>query len=977
MKKALISIFLSGMFSLATVAQTFTNPVYDSDSPDPSIQRAQDGSFYCYATNCQTRMSKNLVKWSNVSGVFSTPKWNGSGYAVWASDVNFVDERYVMYYALALWGNTTTTGIGVAMGSTPSKFTDVGKMFRSSEIGVTNSIDPCYIEDLDKKYLVWGSFHDLYIAELASDGLSVKNFSKKTKIAGGAFEGVMIHKHKGYYYLFASVGSCCEGVNSTYKTVVGRATAITGPYLNKQGGKMYDNNYTTIIKGNDRWKGPGHNSEIITDDEGNDWILYHAYDAKKPDKGRVLMMDKIVWDKDGWPTVNDGTPSTTAQPAPVFYTGDGANITYKMRNMDFGHSGFDHWDCISSEDATCQTGQGLGLMPVLSIKGGSFDVSQTKTGLPNGLYEFRLSDYTRGNVEVYVNEVAQPANVNVRSATAATSASTDFISGKYQQSVYGLVTNGTLKIGMRSVEPMLNTHRFYAGDCQVIYREKNAEACQAVYPTYAHLADSLASSPLLFYATYRTRMKEYMQQISQSEDGQVSYDLLLKLAKTVDSVSNSQVYYDSLRLQLPALAQEIEYAKAHDIPCQSSVDVYAEAEQVIAQADYTDKQVLDLIARLQQATSTQAATFERGDGTADNPYVICRPEQLMNMRNACVESQMVYFQLGKDVDMEGYAWKQLNTSADKYRNYINFDGKGHLILHLTPADDTGYPSFFGTLCGECRNVGFVDAKVVSTGSGAGILAGFIGNSSFKDAEDNMYPAIVENCYLTGTIESKGYAAPFGGYLNYSPVIIRNCYTNVDITGTGKSGNYVGGLVGRVRSELTIQNSYSAGSVNGPIAGGVVAGGQSSTTPTSIYDNVIAWNSVISGTTASVFGALGENDQAQDIYILDGVLLNEQAQSGKTHQELQQIAAKWGEPWYSDPAAGNGYPILQWQYDRGDYVQYCGFPIPEGVEPIGASPLVPAQQAAEYYDLTGRRIQRPASGVVIEVRGGRSCKILLR
>lgn len=977
MNKVLGSILVWGCMTFSATAQTFTNPVYDSDSPDPSIQRAQDGTFYCYATNCQTRSSKNLVKWSKVSGVFSTPSWNGSGYAVWASDVNFVDERYIMYYALALWGNTTTTGIGVATGDTPAKFTDVGKMFRSSEIGVTNSIDPCYIEDLDKKYLVWGSFHDLYIAELASDGLSVKNFSKKTKIAGGAFEGVMIHKRKGYYYLFASVGSCCEGVNSTYKTVVGRATSILGPYVNKQGGKMYDNNYTTIIKGNDRWKGPGHNSEIITDDDGNDWILYHAYDAKAPSKGRVLMMDKITWDKDGWPVVNDGTPSTTAQPAPVFYSGDGANITYKLRNMDFGHSGFQNWDCTASDDATCLTGQGNGLMPVLSIKGGSFDVSQTKTGLPNGIYEFRLNDYTRGKVQVYANDVATDAIVNVRASSSATSASTDFITGKYQQSVYGLVTQGKLTIGMRSVESLPATYRFYAADGQVIYRQKNSEACQAIYPTYAQLADSISKSPELFYAAYRTRLQDYMKQATEAGEGNVSYDLLLAMAKTVDSVRTSQVYYDSLCTQLPSLAQEIEYAKAHQIPYDASASVYAEAEEVIAQASYTDKQVLDLISRLQSATTIQAATFESGDGTAQSPYVICRPEQLMNMRNVFVSGQMVYFQLGADVDMEGYAWKQLNTASDKYRNYVNFDGKGHLILHLTPVDETGYPSFFGTLCGECRNVGFVDAQVITTGSGAGILAGFIGNSSFKDAEGNMYPALVENCYLTGRIEGKGYLAPMGGYINYTPVTIRNCYTNVDINGVGKSANYGGGIVGRVRSELTLQNCYSAGNVSAPVAGGVVAGGQSASNPTSFYDNVIAWNPVVSGSTASVFGALAENDQVTNIYTLDGVLLNDEAQPGKTHQELQQIAAQWGAPWYSDPAAGNGYPILQWQYDRGDYSKYCGFPIPEGVGEVPASPLMPADGQTEYYDLTGRRIERPTQGLFIQTISGRSRKILLR
>ncbi len=311
--------------------KTYTNPVYDSGFPDPSVQRAPDGTFYAYATGCRVRKSADLVHWTEMPNMISRPTWNDTTYvdadgkekkdrySFWACDVSRVGKKYIMYYACAFWGNHTRTGIGVAVGDGPDKFEDKGRMFRSTEIGVLNSIDPCYWEEKGKKYLIWGSFRDIYVSELTKDGLQIKDFNKKTKIAGRAFEGVMIHKRGDYYYMFASIGTCCEGVKSTYRTVVGRAKSLTGPYLSKQGGNMIDNNYTCIITGNDRWKGPGHNSEIITDDEGQDWLLYHAFDAKDPDKGRVMLLDKINWTEDGWPEVGDGTPSTTEQDAPVFY----------------------------------------------------------------------------------------------------------------------------------------------------------------------------------------------------------------------------------------------------------------------------------------------------------------------------------------------------------------------------------------------------------------------------------------------------------------------------------------------------------------------------------------------------------------------------------------------------------------------------------------------------------------------------------
>ena len=191
-------------------------------------------------------------------------------------------------------------------------------MFRSTEIGVQNSIDPCYVEKGRKKYLVWGSFSGLFMGELTKDGKQLKHPHNLTQVAGKAFEGAMIYKRGKYYYLFASVGTCCEGANSTYRTVVGRAKDIKGPYVDKKGGRMLDNHFETVISGNERWKGPGHNSEVVTDDAGQTWLLYHAYDAQDPAKGRVLLLDKLQWDCDGWPSVQGGTPSTTPQDTPIF-----------------------------------------------------------------------------------------------------------------------------------------------------------------------------------------------------------------------------------------------------------------------------------------------------------------------------------------------------------------------------------------------------------------------------------------------------------------------------------------------------------------------------------------------------------------------------------------------------------------------------------------------------------------------------------
>ena len=990
MKRFLTPLICALLMIPGYAQKTYKNPVYGSDFPDPTVQRALDGTFYAYATGCKAKKSTDLVKWSDVSGVISRPTWNDStyidadgnskkdSYSLWAADVSYVDGKYVCFYASALWGNGTRTGIGVAVGDTPTKFTDKGKVFRSTEIGVKNSIDPCYVEEFDKKYLVWGSFNDICIVELTDDALAVKNFNPinnpqpngtwkrhagVTKLGGGAFEGAMIYKRGQYYYLFCSVGSCCEGANSTYRTVVGRSTKLMGPYTNKQGGSMVDNNYTTIISGNDRWKGPGHNSEIITDDNGDDWLLYHSYDTNNGCNGRLMLLDKITWSTDGWPSINDGHPSSDEMPAPVFYTGDGANVTYKFQNMDLMKSGWKGWTLTASENCETGTGKGTAFAPLGYAKtAGSFDVQQTVSGLKNGVYELTLQDFsTQGGVDLYLNNARTPSfNSTANNATAPTGETTIsnyFVRSRLTQKVYGLVINGKLTIGACTRDSLTAGERFYMGCLKVVYREKNEEAMQSLMNTYAAMVDSMKVRGQRYYAGFDASMDGYKQSFAAAETATERYNILTKASKTIDSIQTSIADYLALEEAIVTLRADIEKATAGSYLSEEAQTTMAEAEEVSAKYSYTSSQMKELLARMKTVAHDMVYAYQKGDGSKDNPYVISRPEQLDNMHNVLVKDQMMYFEMDADVDMAGYVWEQLNTSSNSYRYWITLDGKGHIIYNLTPEGTKGYPSFFGTMCGEIRNVGFVDANVESTGSGAGIICGYMGHSTFKDAEENMYPVVVENCYVTGKVTGKGYVGAIGGTLNASPITIRNCYSAVDVVGNGASANYSGGLVGRIRTGLTIENCYAAGTISSPVAGGIVAGGQNNTTPTSVYNNVIAWNPSVSGTTASAFGTTATGDLLTNVYVLADMTVNDvPVEEGKTHAELQQIAATWGAPWYMNPKAGNGYPILQWQYERGDYGQICGFPVDEetGIDEI-QDPKFKIQNNV-VYDLAGRKVQ---------------------
>ena len=308
------------------VGRTYTNPIIsDKSVPDPSVIRAKDGYFYLYATQTKTYWmpvyrSKDLVNWEYQGTAFNKatePDLPGGG-AFWAPEIRFLNGKYVLYYSWAKMNGADISYTAVAVGDTPmGPFPDSKELIGNKEFG-SNCIDQFYYEEDGKKYMFFGSFKGIYVTELEDDGLTVKlgNDGKPTlkkQVCGNAFEGTNIYKKGKYYYLFASIGSCCNGVNASYQVVVGRSENLLGPYVDKDGKDMLKNNWELVLEGDgQKWIGPGHNSIIIQDDEGTDWMIYHSYLKKDGEVGgRLGMLDRVLWTDNGWPYIRNCVPSNS------------------------------------------------------------------------------------------------------------------------------------------------------------------------------------------------------------------------------------------------------------------------------------------------------------------------------------------------------------------------------------------------------------------------------------------------------------------------------------------------------------------------------------------------------------------------------------------------------------------------------------------------------------------------------------------
>ena len=270
----------------------------------------------------------------------------------------------------------------------------------------------------------------------------------------------------------------------------------------------------------------------------------------------------------------------------------------------------------------------------------------------------------------------------------------------------------------------------------------------------------------------------------------------------------------------------------------------------------------------------------KGNGTESNPYQIANKFDLQSLRDRMTDGNTTFAKLTADIDMRGEGWWPLNSTfyansyEEGYGKAISLDGTGHIIMNLTvPANkenefETG---LFGALAGTVQNLGLYNVSVDGgNAQNAGILAGLLGT-------EEQQTATVSDSYVNGKLVGAGAAGAIAGGAFQATVI--NVYANANVSGDGVIGDFIG-----MGSEgLTVINSYSAGKFN------------KSQAPAAFGD---------------------ENGTSTQNFLYYGI---------QNQEEICDIASKW-QGWHENGAIGNGWPLLQWQVERGNYTMYSGFGI---------------------------------------------------
>jgi arabinan endo-1,5-alpha-L-arabinosidase len=287
---------------------------------DPSTIVVENGFFWVFGTGKRilTAKSTDLLAWTRLgSALTEPPAWateiapGNKAAHYWAPDVIKIGERYHLYYSVSEFGkNTSAIGLSTSPSLDPAspdhRWQDRGIVLRSGAGDDFNAIDPSVLLDADGRlWMAYGSFwRGLFLIELdPATGLRLAPTSPVQHLAeADEIEAATLVRHGDYHYLFFNVGLCCRAKASTYRILVGRSQAITGPYLDDNGRDLRAGGGREFLDKSGAFIGPGH--ATILKENGREWVAVHFYDGSR-DGQPTLALRRLTWTDDGWPRVAD------------------------------------------------------------------------------------------------------------------------------------------------------------------------------------------------------------------------------------------------------------------------------------------------------------------------------------------------------------------------------------------------------------------------------------------------------------------------------------------------------------------------------------------------------------------------------------------------------------------------------------------------------------------------------------------------
>lgn len=169
-------------------------------------------------------------------------------------------------------------------------------------------------------------------------------------------------------------------------------------------------------------------------------------------------------------------------------------------------------------------------------------------------------------------------------------------------------------------------------------------------------------------------------------------------------------------------------------------------------------------------------TLFEGSGTVDDPYLICTPEDLLNL-SASVNSGVTYYhqyvQLANDIDMQEIEMQPIGLYGGDNYFWGILDGNGYVIRNINIRSDSN-AGLFGQLGGTVMNLGIESGNIYG-----GLCNGAIASHAASRS------ALIINCYNKATVTANRLRA--GGIADNFDGTILNCWSDCELDAQQTAG----------------------------------------------------------------------------------------------------------------------------------------------------------------------------------------------
>lgn len=582
-------------------------------------------------------------------------------------------------------------------------------------------------------------------------------------------------------------------------------------------------------------------------------------------------------------------------------------------------------------------------------------VDKENSWITGGTPDYQLKD-ADDNVIAYVPHGAQ-------------SAAYAFNAGRYENRLVVNVTDGTLKVGVR------NPHQVYIdndwtdfGNFRLRYLGTMEEVGDGMDATVSSMCARakhiLATSPNEvnyrfnpnYYSGLRTELQTVVEAAESASAAEQKYEAICKMGELFGKIYECQKNYATLVAYSDAMSKACEILRA--------------SETITEEEDAT---AFEFISRTQNGYSDGLYTSEEAAAGGhltnisfyptleeDGSLKIATARDL-NVFAAMVSAGMTELNVNMDADIvadEGFITIGGNNTGTDYKYNGTFDGKGHTLtvnIDNTGVNQTGV--FRHTGDATIKNVKFTGS--IKGANNTGLVGQINGKTRFENVESNLDiyggnnvggfagsandgPQYFNNCLFSGRVEA--YTNGAGGFYGWSStnvVYADNCLSIGEVVGDQSAYFF------RVKCDGTVGTAGAAGCY---VYGGNMYFLRTSDPSVLVSGTPLWWGEFLTDVILEV--------DANDL------------ESGKVCYTLN--AGNEENPAWRQTLKVDGTPLLNSDHLQVFFSEEKGYynNVPDAVTSVEESNDANGDTC---FDLTGRKVQRPAKGIYII--GGR--KVLVK